>query len=98
MGKFFPRLVEIRMEDITGYGGGSQTTLYFVLGNNAFDKHGNGDFRVFEWGKTDKPSKVEFHVVVTPLTGTSLPRNVYAFYFAPVGSTLSWLPNACLRR
>ena len=85
VGKFFPREVEIRMKNITGYGGGSQTTLDFVLRNDALDKHGNGDFRVFQRGKTDKPSQVEFHVVVTPLTGSSLARNVYAFYFAPVG-------------
>ena len=88
MGKFFPREVEIRLENISGYGRRGQAALDFVLRNDALDKDGNGDFGVFQRGKTDEPSKVEFHVVVAPLTGSGLPRNVYAFYFAPVGGTL----------
>ena len=88
MGKFFPREVEIRLENITGYGRSGQATLDFVLRDDALDKDGNGDFRVFQRGKTNEPSQVEFHVVVAPLTGSGLPCDIYAFYFAPVGGTL----------
>ena len=37
VGKFFPREVEIRLENITGYGRGCQTALDFVLRNDALD-------------------------------------------------------------
>lgn len=37
VGKFFPREVEIRLENITGYGRSCQTALDFVLRNDALD-------------------------------------------------------------
>ena len=58
MGKFFPREVEIRLENISGYGRICQATLDFVLRNDAFDKHGNGDFRIFQRGKTDEQARL----------------------------------------
>ena len=36
-GQVFPREVEIRLENITGYGRSCQTALDFVLRNDALD-------------------------------------------------------------
>ena len=71
-GEILILLVEVRLEHFLGHRSCCKTSLNVVLGHNALDEDGYRYLGFVHWGEADKPSDVQLHVVVSPLTRTGL--------------------------